>query len=71
MRGVNQSIGRAIRHKNDYATIVLLDRRYATPRIKNKLPGWISGNVQHCEKFGKAMSKTVQFFRQFRNNNSM
>lgn len=41
MRAVNQSIGRAIRHRNDYASILLLDRRYETDRIKTKLPGWI------------------------------
>ncbi len=41
MRAVNQSIGRAIRHAQDYASIVLLDHRYSTPRIQGKLPGWI------------------------------
>ncbi|KAK0724911.1 DNA repair helicase [Lasiosphaeris hirsuta] len=41
MRAVNQSIGRAIRHQNDYAAIVLVDRRFATDRISGKLPGWI------------------------------
>ncbi|KAL8943258.1 MAG: hypothetical protein Q9216_001169 [Gyalolechia sp. 2 TL-2023] len=41
MRAVNQSIGRVIRHRKDFASILLLDRRYATPRISNKLPGWI------------------------------
>lgn len=39
MRAVNQSIGRAIRHKQDFATIVLLDHRYS--RVFKKLPGWI------------------------------
>ncbi|KAL8768434.1 MAG: hypothetical protein Q9209_005340 [Squamulea sp. 1 TL-2023] len=41
MRAVNQSIGRAIRHQKDFASILLLDRRYATPHIASKLPGWI------------------------------
>lgn len=41
MRAVNQSIGRAIRHQRDFASILLLDRRYSTSRIANKLPGWI------------------------------
>jgi len=41
MRAVNQSIGRAIRHKDDYASILLLDRRYKAARIEGKLPGWI------------------------------
>jgi len=45
MRAVNQSIGRAIRHKNDYAAILLVDRRFATERISRKLPGWIQGSI--------------------------
>ncbi|KAJ5110761.1 Helicase-like DEXD box c2 type [Penicillium argentinense] len=45
MRAVNQCIGRAIRHVNDYAAIVMIDRRYETPRIQGKLPGWIRGSL--------------------------
>lgn len=45
MRAVNQSIGRAIRHRNDYAAILLVDRRFATERIRSKLPGWIRGSM--------------------------
>ncbi len=42
MRTVNQSIGRAIRHANDYAAIVLADFRYATDtRIWRGLPQWL------------------------------
>ncbi|KAI7860388.1 helicase C-terminal domain-containing protein [Circinella umbellata] len=66
MRGVNQSIGRAIRHKNDYATIILLDQRYSHARIRNKLPGWIGNHVKHCEKFNVAMGNTIRFFKPFR-----
>lgn len=41
IRAVNQSVGRAIRHKDDYAAILLLDRRYERANIREKLPGWI------------------------------
>ncbi|KAL9546912.1 hypothetical protein MBANPS3_006436 [Mucor bainieri] len=64
MRGVNQSIGRAIRHRGDYATIILLDKRYATPRIGKKLPKWIGDHVEHVDKFGLIMGKTSKFFRE-------
>jgi len=45
MRAVNQSIGRAIRHRCDYASILLLDRRYEAPRFEGKLPGWIRQGI--------------------------
>ncbi|KAK2797355.1 ATP-dependent DNA helicase chl1 [Onygenales sp. PD_10] len=45
MRTVNQCIGRAIRHQNDYAAILMMDRRYGTARIQGKLPNWIQQNL--------------------------
>ncbi|KAF7185625.1 ATP-dependent DNA helicase chl1 [Pseudocercospora fuligena] len=41
MRAVNQAIGRVIRHKGDWASILLFDDRFEDVRIKKKLPGWI------------------------------
>ncbi|KAK4179564.1 putative ATP-dependent RNA helicase [Triangularia setosa] len=41
MRAVNQSIGRAVRHRGDWSGIVLVDRRYEMQRVSGKLPGWI------------------------------
>lgn len=66
MRAVNQSIGRAIRHRGDYAAIVLVDRRFGTPRIRTKLPGWIqSGLVEGSEKggLGPLMGRLGGFFK--------
>lgn len=45
MRSVNQAIGRVIRHKDDWASIILFDARYADARIQGKLPGWIRTSV--------------------------
>ncbi|KAI0190706.1 helicase C-terminal domain-containing protein [Xylaria flabelliformis] len=66
MRAVNQSIGRAIRHRNDYAAIVLVDRRFGTDRIKRKLPGWIQGGLVTGSEnggLGQMMSNLSGFFR--------
>lgn len=66
MRAVNQSIGRAIRHRGDYAAIVLVDRRFGTERIRQKLPGWIrSGMVEGSEGkgLGGLMGSLTTFFR--------
>lgn len=66
MRAVNQSIGRAIRHRGDYAAIVLLDKRYTSDRIRNKLPGWIQGGLQVDSQergLGGVMAALGSFFR--------
>ena len=65
MRAVNQSIGRAIRHQKDFASIILLDQRYKTPRIANKLPSWIKQGIvhqQHEEKFENSVNSLQKFF---------
>lgn len=66
MRAVNQSVGRAIRHREDYAAIVMVDVRFGRQHIRAKLPGWIqSGLVEGCEKkvFGELMGGLGKFFR--------
>lgn len=66
MRAVNQSIGRAIRHKGDYAAIVMVDSRFSGERVRRKLPGWIlEGLVERSgeRKFGELMGSLGSFFR--------
>lgn len=66
MRAVNQSVGRAIRHREDYAAIVMIDKRFSNERIKNKLPGWIKeGLVPEAgeKSFGQLMGSMSSFFR--------
>ena len=54
--------GRAIRHRGDWASLILLDRRYASP-IKNKLPEWIGSGVTITEGFGHAVKCLGDFYR--------
>ncbi|NWU44662.1 DDX11 helicase, partial [Hylia prasina] len=57
MKAVNQSIGRAIRHQKDFASVLLLDHRYARPAIFNKLPQWIRERTQVKPAFGSAFAE--------------
>jgi len=66
MRAVNQSVGRAIRHRGDYAAILMVDKRFENQRIKSKLPGWIrEGLVADAgeKSFGQLMGTLSTFYR--------
>uniref|UniRef100_A0A6Q2YT93 Helicase ATP-binding domain-containing protein n=1 Tax=Esox lucius TaxID=8010 RepID=A0A6Q2YT93_ESOLU len=56
MKAVNQSIGRAIRHREDYACIILCDRRYSRPATLAKLPDWIRAHTRTHTSFGPAFA---------------
>ncbi|KAI5303577.1 rRNA-processing protein bfr2 [Ascosphaera pollenicola] len=63
LRTVNQCIGRAIRHQNDYAAIVMLDRRYGTKRIQDKLPLWIRKALVSRKHFSETTQDLTRFFK--------
>ncbi|GFP99921.1 probable ATP-dependent RNA helicase ddx11 [Phtheirospermum japonicum] len=71
MKAVNQSVGRAIRHINDYAAILLVDARYASDSTKrsfshptDKLPQWIKSHlVTSTPNYGEVQRLLHQFFK--------
>jgi len=63
MDAVNQSIGRAIRHQNDWASLVLVDARYSSLRIQRKLPSWILPGMQITSTFGGTMKALGEFYK--------
>ncbi|XP_023548198.1 ATP-dependent DNA helicase DDX11 isoform X2 [Cucurbita pepo subsp. pepo] len=71
MKAVNQSIGRAIRHINDYAAILLVDVRYSSTSSKrsfshpaDKLPKWIKDClISSTENYGEVHRRLHQFFK--------
>jgi chromosome transmission fidelity protein 1 len=51
LRAVNQSVGRAIRHAKDWATIVLMDARYPSDEaIARGLPSWLTESTPSWRK---------------------
>ena len=68
-RNINQSIGRAIRHVNDYACIVLLDSRYDQRNCAGNLPNWIGDCVEYENNFGKILGRIRKFFKRFEATN--
>lgn len=67
LKAVNQSIGRVIRHKNDFATIILLDQRYCNKvSIQNNLPNWVRKCLRVHQEYYAACSQIEQFFEKKR-----
>ncbi|XRB21885.1 helicase ATP-binding domain-containing protein [Pseudoscourfieldia marina] len=66
-KAVNQSIGRAIRHRLDYATALLLDARYVDDvGLSSRLPAWVSNSLVRCEGgYGQVHGKLATFFSRF------
>ncbi|KAL4583896.1 hypothetical protein LXL04_008481 [Taraxacum kok-saghyz] len=74
MKAVNQSIGRAIRHIDDYAAILLVDTRYRNTTIDslkknishptNKLPNWIKDRLMcNTRNYGEVHRLLHLFFK--------
>ena len=61
MKGVNQSIGRAIRHVRDHASVLLVDHRYSRPRVRSSLPQWIQNSTVHQQTFAPAFQQLRNF----------
>lgn len=62
MRAVNQCVGRAIRHRADYAAILMLDRRYSGQRIQAKLPQWIRDSLTSGAGIREVSQRLDEFF---------
>ena len=50
-RALNQALGRAIRHQNDWGAIILIDERFLEVRHMNLLPAWVQSMVRIYKNF--------------------
>ncbi|XP_012254721.2 ATP-dependent DNA helicase DDX11 isoform X2 [Athalia rosae] len=69
MKAVNQCIGRAIRHINDYAAVVLLDKRYT--HKSNSLPTWLQNSLVITDSFPNTIRNMAKFFADRKKSNSV
>jgi regulator of telomere elongation helicase 1 len=63
IRAINQAVGRVIRHKNDYGAIILLDTRFAQPKVKNSMSLWLRRHITDTKNFGEAIKNVKSFFQ--------
>ncbi|KAJ2951990.1 hypothetical protein O0L34_g4253 [Tuta absoluta] len=69
MKQVNQCIGRAVRHANDYACVVLVDDRYSTPHIISALPTFVQKSLLPNCNFGTTIGSIAKFFLRHKEKN--
>ncbi|CAK0764311.1 hypothetical protein CVIRNUC_003145 [Coccomyxa viridis] len=69
MKAVNQCIGRVIRHRSDWAAVVLVDQRWTSAGAAGssgtlkKLPTWIQDSLMVVGSFGEAFGRLSRFAR--------
>ena len=62
-RAVNQAVGRVIRHRSDYGSILLLDSRFEEARNQIGLSKWVRPYIEKDSGIGAAIGSLVNFFR--------
>ncbi|KAK1445085.1 DNA repair DEAD helicase rad3/xp-d subfamily protein [Babesia gibsoni] len=65
IRAVNQAVGRAIRHINDYGVIMLADSKFNTPKIRKGLSQWVQRDIKRSEYIEECMDDMNEFLARF------
>ena len=63
MKAINQTIGRAFRHQNDWAAIALLDCRYSQQSIRTQITPWINSQCRVYKKHQEMKNALEHFVR--------
>jgi len=58
-RALNQALGRCLRHKQDYGSILLVDDRFLEDTARSQLPPWLTQHIRESRNVG---SELTQFF---------
>ncbi len=58
---VNQAVGRAIRHRNDFGVVLLCDERFEGGGVRNKISKWLRPQLKVWKEFD-GLPKTIDDF---------
>jgi hypothetical protein len=61
-RAVNQAVGRVIRHKDDYGSIILCDERFSYETSIKQMPAWIKPHLIKVNDCQMAIDQLKSFF---------
>lgn len=61
-RAINQALGRAIRHANDWGAIFLLDHRFSDNRNIQQLSKWLRPRIHKVDTFEETIMPLKTFF---------
>ena len=56
-------MGRVIRHKDDFGSILLCDRRFCEDSIQRQLSKWIQKSCRQERSFGPLLASLSDFFK--------
>ncbi|GMS89069.1 hypothetical protein PENTCL1PPCAC_11244, partial [Pristionchus entomophagus] len=58
---VNQAVGRALRHRNDWASIILVDHRFMSAG-EGKISAWLSPRINRPKSWNEVTTRLVSFY---------
>lgn len=60
-RALNQALGRCIRHKDDWGSIILIDSRLKSPYSSKNLSKWLQNNLTSSNDYNEISDKLDEF----------
>ena len=63
IKAVNQTIGRAFRHKRDWAVVVFADCRYSQPSVLSRITPWIASRCKVTRRAEEIQSLLNHFIK--------
>lgn len=67
-RALNQAIGRCIRHKYDWGSILFLDERFQSSQSTEKLSKWLRGNIKTFPNFSETLKNLEEFTKKMKSD---